>query len=76
MAECRQCGKPIFFASMPSGKKLPCSSPPEKQWRGPDHTVLIVNDRNQAILVTKGSNVRIFAEHWSTCPGANEERKS
>lgn len=75
MAKCRHCDQELFFASMPSGKKLPCENPPMKTWRSGPDTVLVVNQNNQALLVPHGSTVRIFKEHWSSCPGADDARK-
>ena len=75
MARCRHCDQNLFFASMPSGKKLPCNSPPEKTWRNGEDTVLVVNENNQAVLIRKRTLVRIFKEHWSACPGADDARK-
>lgn len=75
MATCRYCGQALFFASMPSGKKLPCDNPPTKTWRNGKDTVLVVNEHNQALLVRGGSQVRIFKEHWSSCEGADDARK-
>jgi len=60
---------------MPSGKKLPCESPPMKTWRNGEETVLVVNENNQAVLITARSTVRIFKQHWSSCSGAGEARK-
>ena len=73
--KCRHCDTGLFFATMPTGKKLPCEHPPIKQWRSGEDTVLVVNEHNQAVLIPAGSVVRIFKEHWSSCPGANSERK-
>ncbi len=73
--KCRLCAQDLFFASMPSGKKFPCESPPIKTWTSGMDTVLVVNHLNQALLVSPRSTVRIFREHWSSCPGAEEARK-
>ena len=75
MARCRHCDQDLFFATMPTGKKLPCESPPIKTWRSGEDTVLVVNEQNQAVLIPKHTMVRIFKEHWSSCPGADEARK-
>jgi len=65
----------LFFATMPTGKKLPCEAPPIKTWTSGDDTVLVVNVHNQAVLIPANSPVRVFKEHWSSCPGANTERR-
>jgi len=75
MANCRYCDQDLFFASMPSSKKLPCNSPPIKTWRSGDDAVLVVNELNQGILIPRNTRVRIYHEHWSRCPGANDARK-
>lgn len=61
MSNCKNCGAPLKWVEMASGKKMPLDAEPKKM-------IQVKEDIGQVIDV--------YMPHWASCSGADEFRKN
>ena len=60
MSNCKNCGAPLKWVEMASGKKMPLNAKPQSM-------VQVKEDLGQVI--------QVYLPHWADCPGAKEFKK-
>lgn len=71
MAKCRSCQAEISWYKTPRGKNIPIDPEPH-----PDGNVQINEVDRVAIVVHPGTYVPLYRSHFSTCPTADQHRRS
>lgn len=72
MASCRSCEALIEWAEMPSGKRMPLDQAPTT-----DGTFVFINGKARAATdEDRRLNRPLYKSHFSTCPNADQHRRS
>lgn len=83
MAQCKKCGAPIVFISLPSGKVMPCDEQILEGQRDPRGTEVLITDKGEVVRCRVDNKIPTLPvpvsgrkPHWATCPYADEFRNS
>lgn len=80
MSTCRSCGKEIIWIKMKSGKSMPVDPYKHTVIIGKGNETLVTQDGNiihgKFASYEEGANASGYVSHFSTCPFANEHRRS